>query len=66
MMVATRQQLRDIIDVIDSNELGVLYQVLIKFIPEAVPMPDEIEAIRLGRDEFRRGETVSHDEIDWS
>jgi len=66
IMTATRQQLRDIIDIVDSNELGVLYQVLVKFIPESVPMPDEIEAIRLGRDEIRRGETVSHDEINWS
>jgi len=65
-MIATRQQLRDIIDVVDSKELNVLYQVLIKFIPETVPLPDEIEAIRLGRDEIRREETVSHDEIDWS
>jgi len=65
-MTATRQQLRDIIDVVDSNELNVLYQVLIKFIPETVPMPDEAEAIRLGRDEIRRGETVSHDAIDWN
>jgi len=58
-------RIRDIIDTVDSNELGVLYQVLIKFIPESAPLPDEIEAIRLGRDEIRRGETVSHDEIDW-
>jgi len=66
IMTATRQQLRDIIDVVDSKELSVLYQVLIKFIPETTPMPDEIEAIRLGRDEIRRGETVSYDEIDWN
>jgi len=65
-MVATRQQLRDIIDVVDSKELNVLYQVLIKFIPEAQPLPDEVEAIRLGRDEIRRGDVVSHDDIDWS
>ena len=65
-MTATRQQLRDIIDIVDSNELGVLYQVLIKFIPEAIPMPDEIEAIRIGREEIKRGETVNHDDIDWN
>ena len=35
-MVATRQQLRDIIDVVDSEELNVLYPVLIKIIPDAV------------------------------
>ena len=66
IMTATRQQLRDIIDVVDANELGVLYQVLIKFIPETIPTSDEIEAICLGRDEILRGETVNHDEIDWS
>ena len=65
-MIATRQQLRDIIDVVDSSELDVLYQVLIKFIPEAEPMPDEIEAIRLGRNEIRSGDIVSHDDIDWN
>ena len=65
-MIATRQQLRDIIDVVDAKELNVLYQILIKFIHETEPMPDEIEAIRLGRDEIRRGDIVSHDEIDWS
>jgi hypothetical protein len=66
IMTATRQQLRDIIEVVDSTEIGVLYQLLVKFIPETMPMSDEIEAIRLGRDEIRRGETVSHDEIDWT
>ena len=65
-MTVTRQQLRDIIDVVDPKELNVLYQVLIKFIPETVPLPDEIEAIQLGRDEICREETVTHDEIDWS
>ena len=42
-----------------------IYQVLIKFMPEDEPLPDEIEAIRLGRAEIRRGETVGHDDIDW-
>ena len=64
-MNTTRQQLRDIIDVVDSSELDVLYQLLIKFIPESEPMPDEIEAIRMGRDEIRRGDIVNHDDIDW-
>jgi|GEM_PF-127293 len=65
IMTATRQQLRDMIDIVDAKELNILYYILCKFISESAPMPDEIEAIRLGRDEIRRGETVSHDEIDW-
>ena len=64
-MNANRQQLHDIIDIVDPKELNVLYQVLIKFIPEDEPTIDEIEAIRSGREEIKRGETVSHDDIDW-
>jgi len=41
-------------------------RALIKFIPETAVMPDEAEAIRLGRGEIGRGETVAHDEIDWN
>jgi len=66
MTTTKRKQLHDIIDVVDSKELDILYQVLIKFIPEDEPMPDEIESIRKGREEIKRGETVSHDDIDWS
>jgi len=65
-MVAIRKQLHDIIDVVDSSELDVLYQVLVKFIPEDEPMLDEVEAIRLGREEIKRGESVSFDDVDWS
>ena len=64
-MVAMRKQLHDIIDIVDSSELNILYQVLAKFIPEDAPMPDEIEAIRLGREEIKNGETVGFDDIDW-
>ena len=64
-MNVNRQQLHNIIDVVDSRALDVLYQVLIKFMPEDDPTPDEIEAIRIGREEIKRGETVSHDDIDW-
>jgi len=64
-MNVSRQQLHNIIDVVDLGALDVLYQVLIKFMPEDEPTPDEIEAIRMGREEIKRGETVRHDDIDW-
>ena len=64
-MNATRQQLHSLIDVIDSSELNVLYQVLVKFIPVDEPLTDEIEAIEMGRKEIMRGETVSHADINW-
>ena len=65
-MNVNRQQLHNIIDAVDSGALNVLYQVLIKFMPEDEPSPDEIEAIRIGREEIKRGETVNHNDIDWN
>ena len=65
-MTATRQQLHNMIDIIDSKELPILYQVLVKFLPEDAPTSDEIEAIKLGREEILQGDFVDHDDIDWS
>ena len=64
-MITSREQLHNIIDAVDSKELNLLYHLLIKFMPEDDPMADEIEAIHRGREEIKRGETVSHDDIDW-
>lgn len=43
----------------------VLYKVIIKFIPEAVPEPDEIEAILEGRKDRAKNGTVPHEAINW-
>ena len=64
-MVVARKQLHDIIDVVDPSELNVLYQVLVKFMPEDKPLSDEVESIRNGREEIKRGEFVNHDAINW-
>jgi hypothetical protein len=34
-------------------------------IPEDQPTFEEVEAIRIGREEIRSGETISHDDIVW-
>jgi len=36
-----------------------------KFIREDFPTQDEIEAIAAGREDFRLGRTVKHEDIDW-
>lgn len=60
------QQLHDMIDIVDTREYDVLYRLLAKFIPEDDPLPDEILAIEAGRAEIARGESVSHDDINWN
>ena len=38
---------------------------VIRFIPEAEPLPDEIAAHAKAMEEYRCGEVVSHDDINW-
>jgi hypothetical protein len=60
-----RQQLHDLINIVDSREFDIIYRLLMKFIPEATPFPDEIEAIQRGRKQIENGEVTNFDDIDW-
>lgn len=42
-----------------------LYKVIVKFIPEAVPEPDELEALEAGRKDRAVNGTVAHEAINW-
>jgi hypothetical protein len=66
MSVATRQNLHTLVDMVDDVGLETLYNVMIRFIPEDEPMPDEIESHAIAVKEYKNGETVSHDEINWN
>ena len=45
--------------------IDVLYQVIIKFIPEVEPEPDEIAAIMEGRKDREENGTIPHEAINW-
>ena len=62
-MTAERQHLYDAINMVDAEQLGILYRVICQFIPEDMPYPDETEAIQKGRDEIARGEFVRFEDI---
>jgi len=66
MSVATRQNLHTLVDMVDDVGLETLYNVMIRFIPEVEPLPDEIESHAIAVEEFKKGDTVSHDKINWN
>ena len=65
-MTATRQRLHTLVDMVEEKGLDTLYNVFIRFIPEDEPFQDEIAAHAAAMDEYRRGEAVSHEDIDWT
>ena len=64
-MNATRQRLHTLVDMVEETGLDTLYNVMIRFIPEEDPYPDEIASHVAAEEEYRRGEVFSDDEIDW-
>ncbi len=65
-MSASRQQLHALIDIVEESGIDTLYNVLMRFIPDDVATPDEIEVMEQSRAEFARGEFVRHEDIDWN
>lgn len=61
----SKEMLKNLIELVPDEEVDTLYRVIVKFIPEVEPEPDEIAAIADGRnDRFANG-TISHEDIKW-
>lgn len=61
----SKEMLKNLIELVPEEDVEVLYKVIIKFIPEEVPEPDEIEAILERRKDRAKNGTISHDAINW-
>ena len=62
-MKIERQHLYDILTMVEEREFVPLYYLLCKFIPEDIATPDELEAIKRGREQIGRGEFVSFEDV---
>lgn len=61
----SRETLKNLIELVPENDIDVLYRVIVKFIPEAEPEPDEIAAIMEGRKDREENGTIPHEAINW-
>lgn len=57
--------LKGLIELVSEEDIETLYNVVVKFIPENVPLPDEIEAIERADKSIAKNRTVPHDAVDW-
>jgi len=65
-MSVTRETLRRLVDIVDSKDINLVYQILVRFIPEVTPLTDEIEAIKLADDSIKQFGTVDYADINWN
>ena len=57
--------LKGLIELVSEEDIETLYNVVVKFIPENVPLPDEIEAIERADKSISKYGTVPLDAVDW-
>ena len=60
----TKEMLKGLIELVSEEDIETLYNVVVKFIPENVPLPDEIEAIERADKSIAKNGTVPHDAVD--
>ena len=56
------QQWCSLVNCIDERELETVYKILIRFVSEDTPLPDEEEAIQESEGEYERNDYVTPDE----
>ncbi len=58
-----REAVKNLIDMIPDEDIEIIYRVLVRFIPEDKPLPDELEAIAEAKADT--SETIPHEAINW-
>ena len=65
-MSVTRETLRQLVDIVDNDDINLVYQILVRFIPEVVPLPDEVAAIKAADESIEQYGTVDYADINWN
>lgn len=65
-MSPIREQLVGVIDCLPEAEQSLLLEIARRFLSDDTATPDDLEAIREARAEYTRGQTVSHEAINWN
>ena len=61
----SKEMLKNLIDFVPDADIDTLYKVVVRFIPEVIPEPGELEALEAGRKDRAENGTVPHSAINW-
>lgn len=59
----SRETIKYLVDMIPEKDIETIFRVLVRFVPEDEPLPDEIQAIEEAKADT--SPTIPHDAIDW-
>lgn len=61
----SKEMLKNLIELVPEKDIDTLYRVIVKFVPEVVPEPGELEALKAGREDRAINGTIPHEAIKW-
>ena len=64
-MSPIRNQLVEMIDCLSEQEQILILEIVKRFVPDDVATEDDLEAIQIAKEEYAKGETINHNDIDW-
>ena len=65
MPVAMKQQAFQVFDMLTEREQKLVFELIHSLAPDDIATPDDIASHITAMEEYQRGETVSHDDINW-
>ena len=65
-MSPVRNQLVEMIDCLPEQEQILLLEIVKRFVPDDIATEDDAEAVRMAKEDYARGETIDHNDIDWN
>ena len=64
-MESVKTQAFQVFDLLSEQEQALVYELMVRLVPDDVATPDDIAAHAAAMEEYRRGETVAHEDINW-
>lgn len=61
----SREVLKGMLELVPDEDIETIYNVIVKFIPEDAPLPDEVEAIERANRSIAENGTIPHGAIKW-
>jgi len=65
-MATLAMQINNVVENLYEQDQALVLEIVKRFLPDDVATEDDLAAIAIARDEYRRGETISEEDIDWS
>ena len=64
-MESVKSRAFEIFDLLSEQEQNLVYELMLRLAPDNIATPDDIIAHNIAVEEYRRGETVAHEDINW-